>query len=68
MAVTLVMAPGDRVALLGDPVAIARRLDDRPILATSVHSLGLGLLWAGRFADALLIPGHFRGPQPASQP
>jgi DNA-binding SARP family transcriptional activator len=53
MAVTLVMDPGDRVELLRASVAIARELDDQPILATSLHSLGLGLLWAGRFHDAL---------------
>jgi tetratricopeptide (TPR) repeat protein len=53
MAVTLVMDPSDRVELLRASVAIARQLDDQPILATSLHSLGLGLLWAGRFHDAL---------------
>jgi DNA-binding SARP family transcriptional activator/tetratricopeptide (TPR) repeat protein len=53
MAVTMAMDPGDRVELLRESVAIARRLDDQPILATSLHSLGLGLLWAGRFHDAL---------------
>ena len=53
MAVTLVLDPGGRVELLRASVAIARQLDDRPILATALHSLGLGLLWAGRFHDAL---------------
>jgi DNA-binding SARP family transcriptional activator len=53
MAVTLAMDPGDRVELLRASVAIARQLDDQPILATSLHSLGLGLLRAGRFHDAL---------------
>jgi len=53
MAVTLVMDPGERVELLRESVAIARRLDDQPILATALHSLGLGLLWGGRFHEAL---------------
>ncbi|HEY3609865.1 MAG TPA: BTAD domain-containing putative transcriptional regulator [Pseudonocardiaceae bacterium] len=53
MAVTLAMDPGDRVELLRESVAIARELDDQPLLANSLHSLGLGLLWAGRFHDAL---------------
>jgi DNA-binding SARP family transcriptional activator/tetratricopeptide (TPR) repeat protein len=53
MAVTLVMGAADRIELLGESVAIARQLDDQPILATSLHSLGLGLLWSGRFDDAL---------------
>jgi tetratricopeptide (TPR) repeat protein len=53
MAVTLVMDPAERIGLLGESVAIARQLDDQPILATSLHSLGLGLLWSGRFDDAL---------------
>jgi len=53
MAVTLVTDPLDRVELLRASVAVARRLDDQPILATSLHSLGVGLLWGGRFDDAL---------------
>jgi DNA-binding SARP family transcriptional activator len=53
MAVTLVMDPAERIELLRKSVAIVRRLDDQPIMATSLHSLGLGLLWSGRFNDAL---------------
>jgi tetratricopeptide (TPR) repeat protein len=53
MGVTMVMDSGERVELLGESVAIARRFDDQPILATALHSLGLGLLWADRFHDAL---------------
>ncbi|MCW2671139.1 MAG: putative AfsR family transcriptional regulator [Frankiales bacterium] len=53
MAVTLVMDPTDRIELLRASVTVARQLDDQPILATSLHSLGLGLLWGGRFDDAL---------------
>jgi DNA-binding SARP family transcriptional activator len=53
MAVTLVMDPTDRIELLRASVAVARQLDDQSILATSLHSLGLGLLWGGKFDDAL---------------
>lgn len=53
MAVTLVMDASDRVELLRESVAIARQLGDQPILATSLHALGLGLFWDGRFDDAL---------------
>jgi DNA-binding SARP family transcriptional activator/tetratricopeptide (TPR) repeat protein len=53
MAVTLVMDTADRIELLGESVAIARQLDNQPILATSLHSLGLGLLSDGRLDDAL---------------
>jgi DNA-binding SARP family transcriptional activator len=53
MAVTMAMEHRERVELLRESVAIARRFDDQPILATSLHSLGLGLLWAGRFHEAL---------------
>jgi tetratricopeptide (TPR) repeat protein len=53
MAVTLVSDPLDRVELLRAAVAIARQLADQPILATSLHSLGVGLLWGGRFDEAL---------------
>jgi tetratricopeptide (TPR) repeat protein len=53
MALTLVMDPADRIELFGRSVAIARQLGDQPILATSLHALGLGLQLGGRFDDAL---------------
>ncbi|HEX4723183.1 MAG TPA: BTAD domain-containing putative transcriptional regulator [Pseudonocardiaceae bacterium] len=53
MAVTLVMDADERVCLLGESVAVARQFDDQPVLATSLHSLGLGLLWAARYHEAL---------------
>jgi tetratricopeptide (TPR) repeat protein len=53
MATTLVMDPHDRIELLRESVAVARHLDDQPILAASLQSFGVGLLLAGRFDDAL---------------
>jgi tetratricopeptide (TPR) repeat protein len=53
MALTLAMDPADRIELLDESVATARQLDDQPMLATSLQALGLGLLWGGRFDDAL---------------
>ncbi|HEX3335745.1 MAG TPA: transcriptional regulator [Jatrophihabitans sp.] len=53
MAMTLPTDLADRIELLRASVAIARQLGDVPILATSLHSLGVGLLWGGRFDDAL---------------
>jgi DNA-binding SARP family transcriptional activator/tetratricopeptide (TPR) repeat protein len=53
MAMTLMMNPTDRIELLGRSVAVGRQLNDQPILATSLHALGLGLQFGGRFDDAL---------------
>ena len=53
MAVTLTMEPLDRVDLLRKSVAIAREIDDQPILATSLSTLGTAFTETGRFDDAL---------------
>ncbi|MCW2523522.1 MAG: hypothetical protein JWO63_1857, partial [Frankiales bacterium] len=53
MATTLVTDPRHRVELLRESVSVARQLDERPMLAASLQSLGVGLLWAARFEDAL---------------
>jgi tetratricopeptide (TPR) repeat protein len=54
MAVTLPMDSKERIALLLGSVAVVRELDQLPALATALHSLGLGYLWAGQYDDAII--------------
>ena len=54
MAGTLEMDPLDRVEYLRRAVAIAREIDDQPILATSLSALGTALEESRRFDDALV--------------
>jgi tetratricopeptide (TPR) repeat protein len=55
MAHRLVMDPQERIALLRESVAIARELDDQPILATMRHGLA-DVLWRnGRFDEELPV-------------
>jgi tetratricopeptide (TPR) repeat protein len=53
LALTVVMHTNDRIELLRESVVIARQFGDEQILATSLQALGVGLLWGGRFEDAL---------------
>ena len=48
------MDPLDRVEYLRRAVAIAREIDDQPILATSLSALGTALEESRRFDDALV--------------
>ena len=58
MGVTLPMDSGERIRLLLDSVAVVRELDELPDLALALHSLGLGYLWAGQYADAIVTFGE----------
>ena len=55
IANTLSMDSLDRVEFLRRSVAIAREIDDQPILATSLVSLGTALEVCGKFDDALVV-------------
>jgi DNA-binding SARP family transcriptional activator len=52
-AQTLVTDPEQRIELLRESVAIARELDDEPILAVTLHGLALALQCSGRFDEEL---------------
>jgi tetratricopeptide (TPR) repeat protein len=55
MAHRLVMDPEERIALFRESVAIARELDDQPILATMLHGLADVLGRSGRFEQELPV-------------
>ena len=52
-AQTLVMDPGERIELARESVAMARDLNDQPILAVMLHGLALALQGSGRFDEEL---------------
>jgi DNA-binding SARP family transcriptional activator len=61
MALNLALEPGERVELLQRSVALARGIDDQPILAHSLHALCQGLRWAGRFDEAMVVADECLG-------